>query len=121
MGDDPLIPSGLMHTEASSGAGGSAATGGHNITNNITNFGRTGMVILVVCVGLSIGLSIGALVAMVIGQSAYEKKLTLQVSSVERRVMDRASLAEREARIAQDKYWYLKSAVEARGIKVEEH
>ncbi len=98
-----------MHSETLSGRG-AAATGGHSATYNITNFGKAGMVILVVTVGLSAGLAIGAVVMMAWGQSMQREQMRMQMQAAERRWMDRVNLAEREARIALDEVQRIKVA-----------
>jgi hypothetical protein len=102
-----------MHSETISGRG-AAATGGLSATYNITNFGKAGMVILVMAVGLAVGLSIGAVVMMAWGQAAHRDRVEAAQLAMERRLMDRLSLADREARIAMDEVQRIKAENAAR-------
>ena len=100
MGDDPYIP-----------IGNTASNGSSNAVNYfINNLGKPSFTILVVSIGLALGLSIGAIVGMVAGRSAIRAEVATMIEATERRVMDRAALAEREARIARDEVDRLKVA-----------
>lgn len=129
MGDDPFVPSGIVRGGASSGHGGSSATGGHNITNNITNFGRTSQVLMVIGMGLSLGLSIGAIIIVTLGRitdreaarearAAIEARMVDMVQASEKRAMDYAGIAEREARVSQDRSERLEVGLHKAGIKI---
>ncbi len=108
MGDDPYIP-----LSAVSGNGSSNAS-----NYFISNIGRPSVVIMVVGIGLSLGMSIGTVVTMVVMQLSYRSQVTAQIEAVERRAMDRANIAEREARIAQDKYTYVQGELAKKGIYI---
>jgi hypothetical protein len=92
VGDDPIIPS--IETSDKS-----------NSANNVTinNIGTPSLIILVVAVGLSLGLAIGAITIMVYSDSMQRERVREIVSAAEKRAMDRAAMAEREARVALDK------------------
>lgn len=108
MGDDPIIPV-EMHAER----GSANATGG-SIHYHVGTFGKTGTVVMVVSIGLALGLAIGAVVIVSFGQSVQREQARIQAQATERRLMDRASLAEREARIAVDKIEELRLEVSKR-------
>jgi uncharacterized protein HemX len=127
VGDDPVLPPELMHTETHSGHGGSAATGGTSITNNITNFGKAGMVVLVVCIGLALGLAIGAVVMQAWGQQIQREHAAIQIENAkeqaqirieaaEKRATDMAWLAKQEARLAAQDVIDLKEELRKNGI-----
>ena len=108
MGDDPFVP-----------VSNSVAGGSSNANNYfITNIGKPSLVIMVVSIGLALGLSVGAVVMMSWGMSAQRDQMTALIEASERRTMDRAMLAEREARIAQDKYTYTMGELAKQGIKI---
>lgn len=114
MGDDPIIPD-LRSGQVAGGNNSNASSGN---VYNISNFGKAGTVILVVCVGLALGLGIGAVVMMAWGQSMQRDQFTAQVAAAEKRAMDMAYNAEREARIAQDKIVYFQTELAKRGINI---
>jgi hypothetical protein len=97
MGDDPLIPAELI---GGTNRGSSSASGNTNVF--VSNFGKTGVTILVVCVGLSLGLAIGAVVLVAYSAGAERARVDDKIEAAEKRVNDIAWTAEREARIAQD-------------------
>jgi hypothetical protein len=101
VGDDPFVP-----------VGNNVAGGSSNANNYfITNIGKPSLVVMVVSIGLALGLSIGAVVMMVTSQTQHRESVTAQVQASERRTMDRAQIAEREARIALDEVDRLKVAL----------
>jgi hypothetical protein len=111
MGDDPFIPE--LKSDAVSRGNGSAATGGSNYAFHYgLSKGQQLFVVVMSC--LAFGLSVGAVVMMAWGQQMLSEKITSET----RRAMDMASLAEREARIAQDKYTYVQSELAKRGIHI---
>jgi hypothetical protein len=118
MGDDPFVP--LSRSET---------TGHSSNANNyfINNLGKPAVIIMVTVVGMAMGLAIGAVVMMAWGQSsqraqiaevmqASERRMIDQIAASEKRSMDMAALAEREARIAQDKYTYTMGELAKKGI-----
>jgi hypothetical protein len=107
-----------MQTESHVAAGGSNATGGANYTYNVTNFGKAGMTILVVCVGLSLGLAVGAVVIMVTGRDAQRELAAVQVAAVERRAMDAVYVAQQDAALAREDVRVLTAELNKRGIEI---
>jgi hypothetical protein len=100
VGDDPFIP-----------VGPTASSGSSNAVNYFINsLGKPSFTILVVAIGLALGLSIGALAGMAVGRVAIRAEVVAMIEASERRTMDRAGLAEREARIALDEVQRLKAA-----------
>lgn len=92
MGNDPYIPTVANDSQN----GGSSATGNTIINHYSLTTGQ--LVCLVALSGIAFGMSIMTVVLM---NQSHAAQLS-QLDVVERRVMDRASIAEREARIAQD-------------------
>jgi hypothetical protein len=98
MGDDPYIPVGAIRGTSNNSA----------INYFVNNVGKTGIIVMVTAIGLSLGLSIGAIVMMAWGQSMHREQVAQLVSSAEKRTMDHVYIAEREARIAMDEVERLK-------------
>ncbi len=107
MGDDPFIP------ELKANGNGSVATGGSNYAFHY-GLSKGQQLFVVVAACLALGLSVGAVIILCIGRLGQDKL----IEAAERRAMDRATIAEREARIVQDKLTFLQVELAKKGIVV---
>lgn len=113
MGDDPFIPTGVAGSHAhSSGQGGSAAGG--TVYQFSTGLSKSGQLAVVIISSLALGLSLGCVGLLVQGRIDLAEK----VEAAERRAMDAVYIAQREARIAQDKADRLEVGLGKRGINI---
>lgn len=122
MGDDPRIPE--LINEALSRGNSSSATGG-TITNIYSGLGRGASLFVVVAACCAFSLAVGASLTTAIAQrsvrdqmESMKNSLDDKLEAAERRWMDRVTLAEREARIAQDKYTYVQGELAKKGIHI---
>lgn len=122
MGDDPLIPQPLVHSDAVSGQGGSAATGGTNYTfhNGLSKDSQTLVVILS---SFALCASICVLVVYLVGRASDRDRMNDKIADSEKRAIDRATIAEREARVAQDTITHFQIELAKKGIfiSVDDH
>ena len=104
MGNDPAVPS---LTAGSGNANG-------NTINNYHSISLSHLVLLVVMSSLGLALAIGALVITVM-QREHTHAL---IAAAEKRAVDRAGIAEREARVYQDQVVQLQIQLYKKGFDV---
>ncbi len=128
MGDDPLLPQPLIHADAVSGQGGSAATGG-SVTNIHTGLSKGGQLSVVIIACLALGIAIGC--AVFIPQAvasererardqitATEKRAMDAVAAAEKRAMDAVYLAQQQAALAREDVRVMAAELNRRGISI---
>ena len=104
MGNDPFVPS------LTAGSGNANA----NTINNYHSISISHLVLLVVMSALGLALAIGAIVITVM-QREHTYAL---IAAAEKRAVDRAGIAEREARVYQDQVVQLQIQLYKKGFDV---
>ncbi len=116
MGDDPLLPAGLV-SEARSTGHSSAATGGtvYHISSGLS---KNGQLVVTILASLALGLSIGGVAMMERGQALERDRNKEATAAVEKRAMDAVYIAQQNAALAREDVRVLTAELNKRGIAI---